>query len=375
MPMKYLLLTFYLITLALPAEAVFDDDKELIADVLEDYFHGAGYSNKKRLKRAFHQDARLYLEKPDGALWEVTAKEYISWYKDSNAGHFNGRIGKILNIDVSGNIATAKAEIRNPDKKRRFIDMFLLKKLSGRWQILSKSAIPDSTSVADNKKRILFITSSAHFHGDTSLPTGVSFSEIVNAWETFQQAGYIVDFVSPTGGALPLAYINTSEAIHKKHLYDSDFMYAIGNTLRPDQINADDYIAVHYVGGGNAMYGVADNKQIQEIAMHIYERQNGIISAVCHGTAGIVNLRLRDGRYLIAGKRISGYPEAYENEKKAYFQAFPFLIQKTVEARGGTFHYSERNAPHVEVDGRIVTGQNYLSSTLVAQRMIEILEK
>jgi putative intracellular protease/amidase len=64
----------------------------------------------------------------------------------------------------------------------------------------------------------------------------------------------------------------------------------------------------------------------------------------------------------------------YQNLNKAYFKEFPFLIQKTIEERGGTFKFSPRNSSHVEVNGNLITGQNYLSSKPVALKIIEVLE-
>ena len=286
-------------------------------------------------------------------------------------GTHNGRIGEILLIDIENNTATAKVEIIAPEKQQRFVDLFLLKKLDNTWKVLSKTA---TSELANNSgDRVLFIVSNAHFHGDSELPAGVSFSEIVKAYDKFKLAGFTVDFVSPKGGAIPLSYINTSDSIHKQYLYNADFMYAIGNTKTPEQIEPRNYKAVHYVGGNNAMYQVAENVAIQNISMEIYEVHGGIVSSVCHGTAGIVNLKTKDGKYLVDGKRISGYPEAYENQSKAYFKEFPFLIQETIEARGGEFIHSLRNTPHLEVDGRIVTGQNHLSSAIVAEKMIELM--
>ena len=109
--------------------------------------------------------------------------------------------------------------------------------------------------------------------------------------------------------------------------------------------------------------------------MTIYEAYNGIISSVCHGTAGIVHLKTKDGKYLVEGNVISGYPEAYEKEGAEYFKQFPFLIQKTIEDRGGVFKYSPRNSEHVEVSGNLITGQNYLSSKGVALKIIEKLNR
>ena len=63
--------------------------------------------------------------------------------------------------------------------------------------------------------------------------------------------------------------------------------------------------------------------------MEIYEEHQGIISSVCHGTAGIVNLKLKNGNYLVKGKRVNGYPDDYENVNAPRFKEFPFLIKKT----------------------------------------------
>jgi putative intracellular protease/amidase len=89
---------------------------------------------------------------------------------------------------------------------------------------------------------------------------------------------------------------------------------------------------------------------------------------------GIIHLKTSDGEYLVSGKRISGYPDEYENQSAAYFKEFPFLITATIEERNGHFKFSARNKAHVEVDGRVITGQNYLSSALVAQKIIEKIE-
>lgn len=366
--MKHLLLL--LITMVCFAADAHNNDQELINKTLQSYLHGSSHSNPELIENAFSEQATLLLSKQDQEIWQVSPKDYASWF--NNGGKFNGRIGEILSVDIEGDIAMAKVEVLLPAKSKRFVDMFLLKKLSTGWKVVSKTAT--QAAAINNGNRILFIVSNAHFHGASKLPTGVSFSEIVKAYDKFKQAGYTVDFVSPLGGAIPLAYINTSELIHKQYLYDTDFMYAIKNTKQPSQIDPSKYLAVHYVGGGNAMYGVAENIAIQNIAMTIYEDHQGIVSSVCHGTAGIVNLRTKNGEYLVTGKRISGYPDSYENQTKAYFKQFPFMIQKTIEKRGGKFFYSERNTPHVEVDGRIVTGQNHLSSSLVAEKMIELLQ-
>lgn len=220
--------------------------------------------------------------------------------------------------------------------------------------------------------RILFILASSKVHGTSTLPASISFGEVVNAWDTFQAAGYAVDFVSPDSGAVPILdrYVGTDM---EPRLKDDRIMDGLRNTAKPNQVDPARYRAVYYVGGSNAMYGVPENPVLQNIAMHVYERNGGVISAVCHGTAGIVNLKLANGQPLVEGKRITGYPEEYEEQDADYFKQFPFLIRQTVESRGGAFHAGERDEPHVQVDGAVVTGQNYASATPVAQAVVEIL--
>ncbi|MGB0891073.1 MAG: nuclear transport factor 2 family protein [Flavobacteriaceae bacterium] len=347
-------------------------NKNKIEKTLHNYMYGSSYNNKEQIKSAFILDATLYLTGRDGSFKKYTPQEYANFFKNKKSGEFNGRIAKILEVEITKDIATAKVEITGPERKWIYIDLFLLKKLNNEWKIISKTA----TRVDNPKKKdILFVVSNAHFYGNTKLPTGNSFSEIVNAYDVFKDAGYNVDFVSPKGGAIPLAYINTSDKEIKEYLYDISFMNKLKNTLKPSEVVASNYSAVQYIGGGAAMFGVPENKEIQKISMDIYENYNGVISSVCHGTAGIVNLKTKDGNYLVNGKRVSGYPDDYENPKKPYFKTFPFLIKKTIQTRGGDFRFTERGKFIVETDGRLVTGQNYQSSKPVSLKIIEILEK
>ena len=343
-----------------------------IENTLLDYIEGTSYNYPDQIQKAFYTDANLYLDNNDQGMRVVPISQYIDWFKKGEQGKFNGRVGNILSVDYFGNVAYAKAEVLIPESSLRYIDLFILKKINNQWKIISKTANSETSNLKGD--RILFIVSNAHFYGDSNLATGNSYSEIINAYDTFVKAGYTVDFVSPEGGSIPLAYINTSDELSKSYLYNADFMYALKNTKRPSDINPQNYKAVHYIGGGSAMFGVPENTAIQNIVMTIYEDQNGIISSVCHGTAGIVNLKTRSGKYLVEGKRVNGYPDAYERKDAEYFAFFPFLITQTIEERGGDFNYSPRNTYHVEVDGNLVTGQNYLSSKHVALKIIEMLK-
>lgn len=252
----------------------------------------------------------------------------------------------------------------------RFIHCLVLLLLALLVGVPSAHAAGETARAAPG--RILFVLASSKVHGTSKLPASISFGEVVHAWDVFHAAGYAVDFVSPDGGPVPILGTYVSEEVAGR-LTDDRIMSGLRNTARPSEVDPARYRSVYYVGGSNAIYGVPEDPLLQKVAMHVYERNGGVVSAVCHGTAGLVNLKLADGRHLVAGRRITGYPEEYEQQNAAYFKEFPFLIRKTVESRGGVFHVQERDQSHVEVDGRVVTGQNYPSAKKVAQAVVQVL--
>lgn len=352
-------------------------DQLAVKAVIQQYIDATSQGKPNLIEEAFHPDASLMLSHPKKPIWQVSAKEYASWFENPKAS----RSGYILSVTLDGDIATARALITTAKPVKQYVDQFILKRFAKGWLIISKAATQiltqqDQVQIESAmNKRVLFIASSADRHGDSKLPTGTSFSELVEAYEVFINAGFQVDVVSTKGGKLPLAYINTSDLKHRKFLYSQDFMYLLANTLSPEQVDASQYLAVHYVGGGNAMYEVAENTTLQTIAMQVYEQNHGIVSSVCHGTAGIVNLKLSNGKYLVSGRKISGYPTAFENTDAAYYQQFPFDIEESIKQRGGKFSYGARNESYVQVDGRVITGTNYQSSKDVALTMVAEMNK
>lgn len=238
--------------------------------------------------------------------------------------------------------------------------------------IVFMSLCPPSTN-AQNK--ILFVTSNQDFYGSTKIAAANHFEEIIVPYDIFTKEGYTVDFVSPKGGAIPIGYINTSDSLQKKYLYDGWFMDKLENTLKPDEIIASNYSAIFYSGGGAAMYGVAEDTTIQKIARTIYSK-NGVISSICHGTSGISNLKDENGKSLYAGRKITGYPDEFEDKEAKYYKTFPFAVDKIIKSNEGDFVYSKKGGDaFFIVDGRFVTGQDPTSAFKVANEVIKILKE
>ena len=111
----------------------------LIEKTLQNYMEGSSYNKLELLESAFADNATLYLTGRDGFKL-YSPKEYSNFFKNNEAGSFNGRYAKVLAIEVIKDIATAKVEISFPEKKMLYVDLFLLKKFESDWKIISKTA-------------------------------------------------------------------------------------------------------------------------------------------------------------------------------------------------------------------------------------------
>ncbi len=83
------------------------------------------------------------------------------------------------------------------------------------------------------------------------------------------------------------------------------------------------------------MFDVANNKQIHSIITRIYE-SGGIVGVGGHGSAGIANVALSNGEFLVKGKRIAGFPNSTEKSKSWAKQGtlLPFLIESQLIKNG-----------------------------------------
>ncbi|WP_081922636.1 nuclear transport factor 2 family protein [Janthinobacterium sp. RA13] len=359
---------------AVGTAATTDQDEHAIRETVRLYLHGTSFNVQEEINQAFHANSRLYLDGKDNTEWQLSGPEYAKLFSEEKKGQFNGRHGRLIKVEVSGKVATAKAEIHIPQQGVRYVDVFLLKKIAGNWKIVSKSADREPAAPRHARK-VLLVVSNVHEYPGTKINAGNNFPELAYTYDVFRKAGYAVDFVSPEGGAIPLEMIVTSDALLKKYLYDSDFMWALAHTRPVAKVRADEYAGMAFVGGGAAIVGIPDNKPLQDIALRIYEQQGGVIAAICHGTEGIKNLKLSDGTFLIQGKTLTSFPDAYLNKESPVYKAYPFSAEASIKGHGGIFRHGANGQSHVEVDGRLVTGMSWESSVGVAESMIRLLEQ
>lgn len=218
-------------------------------------------------------------------------------------------------------------------------------------------------------KKILFaLTSHADLGGLRK--TGYYVPEAAHPYTQFKARGYQVVFVSPLGGQPPSDGFKADDPEQVAFLADNRSQ--LERTLTPDQVNPLEYDAVFFVGGHGTMWDFADNAGLAQIAAQIYER-GGVVAAVCHGPAGLVNVRLSSGEYLVAGKKIAAFTNAEEIAVKLQ-DTVPFMLETVLLERGANHVAAPNFTENVQVSGRLVTGQNPASARGVGAAVVKLLE-
>lgn len=215
-------------------------------------------------------------------------------------------------------------------------------------------------------RKILMVLSSHSTLGSTGRSTGWYVPEAAHPWKLFTDAGFVVEFVSPKGGVNPCDGFDENDAVQVEFM--KAFEPGGPDTLTPHAVNPDDYATVFYVGGHGTMWDFADNVGLAQTAAAIYE-SGGIVAAVCHGPAGLVNITLSDGTRLVNGKRISAFTDA-EEAAVGLAEVVPYLLASTLTERGALHEAVENFQPNVVIDGRVITGQNPASAQGVAEAVL-----
>lgn len=236
---------------------------------------------------------------------------------------------------------------------------------------LAQSAAPNRLTERKSPMKLLIVLTSHDQLGNTGRKTGFYLPELTHALELFEQAGLEVELASPKGGLPPMDGVDRKDPTTLAFLENKTWMARLEKTMPLSAVDATRYAAVYVPGGHGTMYDLPDDTRLQAILSSVYTR-GGVVSAVCHGPAALVNVKLPDGRYLVAGKEVSAFTDTEEAAVKLT-QVMPFLLESRLRERGGLFSKAPDFQPHVVASERLVTGQNPASAAGVAREVLRQL--
>ena len=221
------------------------------------------------------------------------------------------------------------------------------------------------------KPRVLVAMTSHSTKGDSGERTGAYLPEIAHPYDVFARAGFDVDFASVAGGRVPLDGADGKDPLLAPFQPGGPLEGRLLDSLPASAVDPARYDAVFFAGGHGTMWDFADCEAFAKVAAAIHEK-GGVVSAVCHGPAALVNVKLSSGAWLVAGKTVSAFTNEEERAVKLD-RVVPFLLEDKLVERGAVVETAPTWQAKVVVDGRLVTGQNPASAAAVAREVARLL--
>ena len=228
----------------------------------------------------------------------------------------------------------------------------------------------------ENMKKVVFVLTSHDELGNTGEKTGFWIEEFVAPYYELADQGVEITIASPNGGMPPIdpKSADPSAATEDTKRFDGDkaLQEKLKNTVKLADINAADYDAIFYPGGHGPLWDLVSDKNSISLIETFYTT-NKPIAFVCHAPAVLKNVKVKDA-YLVKGKKVTGFTNE-EEEAVGLTKIVPFLLEDALKANGALYSKGENWAPYAVEDGLLITGQNPASSKLVAQKLLEQLNK
>jgi len=223
-------------------------------------------------------------------------------------------------------------------------------------------------------RKILIIVTNVPEYEKMGFRTGLWLGESTHFGDIAEQAGYEMDIASPSGGTIPLDPESLSHAVladlgTEKRYMDRAFMDLLKETKKVSDVRLEDYDAIYLTGGHGVMFDFPQSEALEALIAKFYETGR-VVSSVCHGATGLLNVTLSTGKYMVHGKNITGFSWP-EEVLAGRDKAVPFKLEEELKKRGAKYTKAEKPfAPYVRENGLLITGQNPGSASAVGEAVV-----
>lgn len=231
----------------------------------------------------------------------------------------------------------------------------------------------------DIPARLLVVTTSATSYEAAGYRTGLWLGELTHFFDVLDEAGHDQTIASVEGGLVPIDPESLAAPIlalggTKERYEDPAFMALLEQTPSLADVVDQEWDAVYLTGGHGTMFDFPHHPDLARILATTFEN-GGIVAAVCHGPAGLLGVALSDGTPLVSGRAVTGFSWAEEKLARRN-KVVPFRLDEALKEYGAKYTKALRPmAEKVVVDGNLVTGQNPMSATGVAEKVVKLLRK
>ena len=237
---------------------------------------------------------------------------------------------------------------------------------------LSLLIVAPASATTNASDRVLLVVSGNGLDDGKTRP-GFEMDELSQAYAVFADNGLQVDIASPSGGAVVADRFNRNKPYNSRFLADPKAAAKLTSTRSLASVGTEKYAAIFVIGGKGAMFDLPVNTDLKTLLAATYQA-GGVIGAVCHGPAVLMNVPIKGGASLLEGRSVTGF----SNEEEALFgkgwaPSFPVLLESGLRGSGAKFSEAPMMLSHVVTDGRLVTGQNPSSTAAAAEAVIKAM--
>lgn len=240
-------------------------------------------------------------------------------------------------------------------------------------------------------KRVAIVIANPAVATTSGWPCGFWWSELTHTFYTFVEHGYQVEIFSPNGGKCepdslsdprdPSGYSST-DLITMGFVAMPHLAKLIEDTKSVDALAVDDFDAIVVAGGQAPMFTYDRAVTLQHKFVEFYEKGK-IACALCHGVSLLRYTRLSGGKYLVAGKTVTGFANVEEdyadnavwtmNLLPRDKHVMPWRIEDELKKIGANYVQAGLWRGFAIRDGNLITGQQNFSGMETAQRVVEAL--
>jgi putative intracellular protease/amidase len=248
-------------------------------------------------------------------------------------------------------------------------------------------------SASVNREHILLVEATnrfchCHFAEDESKPMRILMiltshstentllESFADAYFTFRDVGAEIVLASPKGG-LPALYPRRVDKAKQSEIVsrfynDARARSELADTLRLEQVCADDFDALFYPGSLGSLWDLADNEQSIAI-ITAFNEAGKPLGFVGYGPSALCRVTSNSGLALVSGRNLTASSTS-EDRSTIGESEIPFSLEQQLRTAGAIYSSAADWTCHVVKDDILITGQNVASVVEAAKLLLKLMQ-
>jgi putative intracellular protease/amidase len=208
--------------------------------------------------------------------------------------------------------------------------------------------------------------------------------ECIEPLTTLSDAGVEITVATPTGGppvvderSVDPENVGEETAAHVTEVHETD--ERLRNPTALADADPAAYDAVVFPGGHGTEWDITQDRHARAALRTAVEGDDGTALVVCHAVGILAFARDSDGDILVAGRNVTGFPNAWEagivdeQDLMPDGRKLPYWVEDEVQAAGANWDADLDADTSVTVDGDLITARGPPSSHEAAVTLLDEL--